>query len=213
LGRLESRPYIRIPAVSDIGEAISEAVETARESKLNAAIALMVAIIATLMALGSIKGGNVGQAMAQAQSDAVDTWAQYQSKSTKQNIAEALTVQLTAQRDLASALTPGQRAHIDQLIARYTSEVARYKTEKADLEKAAKAKQREYEDLNVHDDQFDLSDAAFSVSIAILGVTALTQKRWLLFVGLAFALIGLTFWTAGFFNLGLHPEGLAGIFS
>ena len=199
--------------MSDIGEAISEAVEGAGESKLNATIALLVAIIATLMALGSIKGGNIGQAMSQAQSDAVDTWAQYQSKSMKQNIADALIVQLTAQRDLATALTPDQRAHIDQLIAKYTSEVARYKKEKADLEKLAKGKQQEYEDLNVHDDQFDLSDAAFSVSIAILGVTALTQKRWLLFVGLAFALLGLTFWVAGFFNLGLHPAGLTSLFS
>ncbi|MBV9494480.1 MAG: DUF4337 domain-containing protein [Acidobacteria bacterium] len=199
--------------MSDIGEAISEAVESAGESKLNAVIALAVAIIATLMALGGIKGGNIGQAMAQAQSDAVDTWAQYQSKSTKQNIAEALTVQLTAQRDLASTLTPEQKANIDQLIAKYTSEVARYKGEKSELEKAAKAKQQEYEALNVHDDQFDLSDAAFSVAIAILGVTALTQKRWLLWFGLLFAVFGLVFWTAGFFNLGLHPESLTGIFS
>ena len=192
---------------------ILEAAETGKESRLNAIIALSVAIIATVMALGNIKDGNIGQSMAQAQSNAVDTWAQYQSKSTKQNIAEAALAQLTLQRDLATGFTPEQQARIDKQIATFQQQVKRYDTEKAEIRKQAEAYQHEYDALNIHDDQFDLSEAALSVAIAILGVTALTQKRWLLVFGLVFAGIGLVFSIAGFFNLSLHPAALTSLFS
>ena len=192
---------------------IVEAAEAGRESRLNAIVALSVAIIATMMALGNIKDGNIGQAMAQAQSSAVDTWAQYQSKSTKQNIAEATLVQIMLQRDVAVGLTPEQRAMIDRQIADYQQRVKRYETEKGEIRKQAEAHQREYDELNIHDDQFDLSEAALSVAIAVLGVTALTQKRWLLVIGLVFAAIGLVFSLAGFLNLSLHPTALTSLFS
>ena len=192
---------------------IVEAAAAGRESRLNAIVALSVAIIATMMALGNIKDGNIGQAMAQAQSSAVDTWAQYQSKSTKQNIAEATLVQIMLQRDVAVGLKPEQRAMIDRQIADYQQRVKRYETEKGEIRKQAEAHQREYDELNIHDDQFDLSEAALSVAIAVLGVTALTQKRWLLVIGLVFATIGLVFSLAGFLNLSLHPTALTGLFS
>jgi len=192
---------------------IVEAAEAGRESRLNSIVALLVAIIATLMALGNIKDGNIGQSMAQEQSSAIDAWAQYQAKSTKQNIAEGTLVQLTVQRDLAAGVTPEQRALLDRQIADFQQRVKRYETEKGDIRKQAEAHQHAYDELNVHDDQFDLSEAAFSVAIAILGVTALTQKRWLLVVGIVFAAIGLVFSAVGFLNLSLHPSALTGLFS
>ena len=192
---------------------VLEAAESGKESRLNAIIALSVAIIATVMALGNVKDGNIGQAMAQAQANAVDTWAQYQAKSMKQNIAEAALVQITLQRDMATALTPEQRALLDKQIATFQQQVARYDKEKGEIRKQAEGYQHEYDELNIHDDQFDLSEAALSVSIALLGVTALTQKRWLLVVGLLFALFGLVFSVAGFFNLSLHPSTLTSLLS
>ena len=72
----------------------------------------------------------------------------------------------------------------------------------------AEGYQTEYDRLNLHDDQFDLSDAGFSVAIALLGVTALTRKRWLFGLAGAFLLIGVVFGLAGFFNWSLHPDAL-----
>ena len=68
--------------------------------------------------------------------------------------------------------------------------------------------QKTYDDLNLHDDQFDLSDAALSVSIALFGVTALTKKRWLLGVAFAFMLFGVFFGVAGFAGWSVHPSAL-----
>ena len=44
--------------------------------------------------------------------------------------------------------------------------------------------EKQYDELNKHDDQFDLSDACLSMSLALMALTALTRKKWLLAVGL-----------------------------
>ena len=191
--------------MGDLDETISGAVEQARESRLNSIIALLVAIAATLMAIDNIKDGNVGQAMAQAQSHAVDTWSYYQAKSTKQNLAEATLDTLQAMRETAPAPAA---AGLDKRIAAYQAQVARYEKEKAEVKAQAEGYQAEYDRLNLHDDQFDLSDAGFSVAIALFGVTALTRKRWLLGVAGVFLAVGLVFGAAGFLQWNLHPDAL-----
>jgi hypothetical protein len=197
--------------MSDISETVSEAVESASESPLNSIIALLVAIIATFMALCGVKAGNLGQAMAAAQANTVDTWSYYQGKSTKQNLAEATLVQLEVQRTIGGAtMAPDVRADLDAKIAKFKSNVQRYEKEKNDIKAQAEGYQREYQALNIHDDQFDLSDATLSVSIALLGITALTKKKWLLVFAIAFMIFGVVFGLAGFFQWDLHPEALTG---
>ena len=191
--------------MADLDEKISEAVEQGRESRLNSVIALLVAIAATLMALDNIKDGNVGQAMAQAQAHAVDTWSYYQAKSTKQNLAEATLDTLQVMRETAP---PAAAANLDKRIAAYQAQVARYDKEKAEVKAQAEGYQADYDRLNLHDDQFDLSDAGFSVAIALFGVTALTRKRWLLGVAAVFMTLGIVFGLAGFFEWNMHPDAL-----
>jgi Domain of unknown function (DUF4337) len=189
--------------MGDLDDTIGNAVEQGRESRLNSIIALLVAIAATLMALDNIKDGNVGQAMTLAQAHAVDAWSYYQAKSTKQNLAEATLDTLQALRVAAPA---DKTADLDTRIAAYQSQVARYEKEKNDIKSQAEGYQSEYERLNLHDDQFDLSDAGFSVAIALLGVSALTRKRWLLGVAGVFLTIGVVFGLAGFLEWRLHPD-------
>ena len=193
--------------MGEVDEPISGALEHAAESRLNSIVAVLVALAATLMALDNIKDGNVTQAMSQAQARSVDAWSYYQAKSTKQNLAEATLDQLQTMRATAAAGATG-REEIDKKIAAYQAVIARYDKEKADIKAEAEGYQHEYDRLNLHDDQFDLSDAGFSVSIALLGVTALTRKRWLLGVAAVFLAIGVTFGLAGFFNWQLHPDKL-----
>lgn len=198
--------------MSDISEAVSEAVENANESRLNSIIALLVAIIATFMALSSVKAGNLGQQMAEAQAQMVNSWSYFQSKSTKQNLAESTLTQLQVQRAVgATTLSPAALANLDATIAKYDANVKRYETEKNEIKTQAEGYQKEYQSLNVHDDQFDLSDAALSVAIALLGITALTQKRWLLVFGMAFMVFGIIFGLAGFFRWDIHPEILTSL--
>ena len=191
--------------MGDLDEAASAAVEQAGNWQLNSVVALLVAIAATLMALNGIKAGNVGQAMAQAQSHAIDAWSYYQAKSTKQNLAEATLDTLKAMRIIAPPALPGI-PELDKEIEAYKQQVARYEKEKGEIKAQAEAHQAEYERLNLRDDQYDLSDAGFSVAIALLGITALTRKRWLLALVFVFMSVGLFFAAAAFMKWNIHPD-------
>lgn len=196
--------------MADLSDSISEAVEHGRESRLNSIIAILVSLTATFMALCNVKDGNVVQAMQQAQAKSIDQWSYYQAKGTKQNLAEATLDQLTIQRDLGGAALSGEaRGLLDRKIAEYTARVKKYEDEKAQIRKEAEDSQHQYDALNLHDDQFDLSDASLSVCLALFGVTALTKKRWLLAVAIVFMAIGVFYGVAGLTGLSTHSDLMA----
>ncbi|HZI12667.1 MAG TPA: DUF4337 domain-containing protein [Myxococcus sp.] len=192
---------------------MSETIERAQESSLNSLVALAVALTATFMALCNVKAGNIVQRMQQEQTSAVDSWSYYQAKSTKQNIAEALADELAILRDTSNALTPAQRALYDTRVAEYHAKAKQYEQEKGDIKTQAEGHQTEYDRLGLHDDQLDVAEACLSIAIALFGVTALTQKRWLLGIAAAFAVLGFTMGVAGFAGLDLHPDVLAKLLS
>ena len=199
--------------MAEIDEEISEAVEKARESRLNTAVAVFVALSATFMALNNVKDGNIVQAMQQAQANGVDEWAYYQAKGTKQNMAIAAREQIELMRDTTQNPTPEVQAVFAKRIKEYTDLEKKYETEKEDIKRKAEGFQKQYDDLNVHDDQFDMAEAILSVAIALFGVTALTQKKWLLGIGIAFAGTGTILGLAGFAGWNLHPDWLASLLS
>ncbi|MFT3775065.1 MAG: DUF4337 domain-containing protein [Minicystis sp.] len=196
--------------MGEIAEVVNDAVDKAGESRLNTVVAVAVSLAATFTALCNVKDGNIVQAMAQAQANAVDAWTYYQSKSTKQNIAESMVDQLMIERDIAgNNLTPEGRALLDRKMADYKSKAKQYEVEKAEIKAQAEGFQKQYDALNVRDDQFDMAEAGLSIAIALFGVTALTQKRWMLFVAGTFAVFGIVIGFAGFLDKNLHPDWLA----
>jgi Domain of unknown function (DUF4337) len=196
--------------MSEIDETISEAVENAEKSHdaLNSLIAVLVALLATFMALCNIKDGNIVQAMSQDQARAVDQWSYYQAKGMKENLAESVRDQLTLRKE-QPGLSPQESALLDQQIKKYDGIVAKYVKEKEAIKKDAEDAQKDYDRLNVHDDQFDMSEASISIAIALLGVSALTRKKWLVGVAILFAGFGVVMGLAGFFNWGIHPDAFA----
>jgi hypothetical protein len=175
--------------------------------RLNSIIAVLVAILAAFMAVTKVKDDNIVQAMLQDKSDAVDTWSEYQSKKIKLHVMEV-------GRDQAQMLRTDQNAaKVDEQSKRYDSEIDRYQKDAADLQTKAQGFEAQYDALNYRDDQFDLSDAALSVALAMLAVTALTRKRWLLWASLIFAGFGFIMGIGGLFGLHLHPDSLTRLLS
>ena len=202
--------------MSDLSDTVSEAIEKSQDAShdnLNSLVAVSVAVVATFIALCNVKDGNIVQAMQQAQANSVDAWSYFQAKGTKLNIAESARDALITQREISGTLTPEARALVDKKLADYDAKIALYEKEKADIKKSAEGFQQEYDRLNVHDDQFDMAEALTSVAIALLGITALTRKRRLLYVAWGFAGFGLLLGIAGFAGLNLHPDFLARLFS
>ena len=188
--------------MSAIEETIQEIIETppavpGHDDRLGSWIAICVALSATFMAVCNIKDGNIVQAMGQAQAHSVSKWSQYQSKSTKQNLAETTL-----------ALAQLQKAP-ESLQAHYKAEIARYEKEKGEIQAEAKGLEAEYDRLNVHDDQFDMSEACLSVALALFGITALTKKRWLLVFACCLAGLGVLLGLGGFLGWAFHPDWLA----
>lgn len=182
--------------MADIDEMISEPIEQAGKSKINSRVALFVAITATFMALCNVKDGNVVQAMSQAQAHALDSWSYYQAKSTKQAIAENSLQMLNLQK------VPGSEAAIKN----YEQQVSRYEKEKAAIKTQAEGYQKEYDDINLFDDQFDMTDALLTISIAMFGITSLTQKKWLLYFAGAVSLLGILMGLAAFLKISVHSD-------
>ena len=58
-----------------------------------------------------------------------------------------------------------------------------------------------------------MADAALSIAIALLAVTALTQKRWLYFLALVPTVFGVVMGLAGLLGWGLHPDFIARLLS
>jgi hypothetical protein len=187
--------------MSEISETIQEQIEQGNKSKINSRVALFVAITATFMALCNVKDGNVVQAMSQAQAHCIDAWSYFQAKSTKQAIAENAIEMLKAQNLPAN----------ENLIKKYTDQLNRYEKEKADIKAQAEGFQKEYDDINLFDDQFDMTDALLTISIAMLGITSLTQKKWLLYFSSIVSLMGIILGLAAFMKISLHSDFISKI--
>ena len=187
--------------MGDLSDKITEATEHGGESKINARVAIWVALVATFMALCDVKDGNVTQAMSQAQAHSIDAWSYFQAKSTKEAVLQNSLDMLKAQKNPV----------FDELIKKDEEQVVRYEQEKAEIKKQAEGYQKEYDDINVFDDQFDMTDALLSIAIAIFGITALTQKRWLFYFGASISVLGLILGATAFMKISLHSDFISKI--
>jgi hypothetical protein len=188
-----------------------EAAEASRaKNRLNTLVAITVALLATFMGICKVKDDNIVQAMQQAQADKIDSYAWYQARNIREEVANATVAQLTAQ---ASAAPTQAQPAFQQQISAYQAiakdQAEKKKQQQADAEKADKT----YNDLNYHDDQFDLSDAMLALAISLLAMTALTQKRWLFYLALVPTFFGVLMGLAGLFGWNLHPDALIRLLS
>ena len=185
--------------------------ELAKNSKrLNTLVAISVALLATFMGLCKVKDENIVQAMQQAQADKIDSYSWYQARNIREEIAKATIAQLTAQA--ASAPQQAQMAYQEQIKAYQAiaqEQADKKKVQQADAEKADKT----YNELNFHDDQFDLSDAMMALAISLLALTALTQKRWLFIIAMVPTFFGALMGMAGLFGWAIHPNILTRLLS
>ena len=151
-------------------------------------IAMFTAIIATVGALFSYMGGatqaNAGLYKNNAairKTEASNQWNYFQSKSTKQSLAE-----------LSRDLSPEDRK------ALYQAKVDRYEKEKADIKVAAEkleadsAQWDKLSDEQMHQHhRWAQATTVLQVAIAMAAIALLTRKKWLELVMFAVAGVGL----------------------
>ncbi|MGE5097258.1 MAG: DUF4337 domain-containing protein [Betaproteobacteria bacterium] len=159
----------------------------AHKGGLGQQVAIFSAVLATIGAIVSFLGGHTQNQALLHKNDAVleraeasDQWNFYQAKSQKQNLAEIAATLATNPRD----------------VELYKQEAARYKKEKADIEKTAREHEAKYKAFNeksekaLHPHHFlAISMTLLQIAIALASITVLTQKRWLL-AGAALSALG-----------------------
>jgi hypothetical protein len=150
-------------------------------------VAIFSAVLATVGAIVSFFGGDTQNKAMLYKNEAVleraeasDQWNFYQAKSMKQNMAEIAA---------ASATDP-------KLAEKYRAEAERYKKEKAEVERDARAHEAKYKEHNAASEKalhphhyLAISMTLLQIAIALASITVLTQKRWLLF-GAAISALG-----------------------
>ncbi|MCF8167280.1 MAG: DUF4337 domain-containing protein [Rhodoferax sp.] len=152
-------------------------------------IAMFTAIIATVGAVFGYMGGatqaNAGLFKNNAaikKTEASNQWNYFQSKSTKQSLAEM-------SRDMA----PGE---VDK--AKYQAKVDRYEKEKGEIKVVAERLEAEATDWDRKSDEqmhqhhrWAQSTTVLQVSIALAAIALLTKKRWLEYAMFAAGGVGL----------------------
>ena len=181
-----------------------------RSALLNTLVAITVAILATFMGICKVKDDNIVQAMQQAQADKLDHWNFYQARNVRQDVAEAAATQL---RLAKLGRSGAEAAAYDEAIARYDARAANEAQKKQELMAQAAQDQMTYDSLNYRDDQFDLSDAALAIAIALLAVTALTQLWWLYWVSAVPIFFGVLMGLSGLLGWAVHPDALTRLLS
>lgn len=140
-------------------------------------LAVITAILATVGAFFSYMGGatqaNAGILKNDAaikKTEASNQWNYYQSKSSKQNLAE-----------LALELTPSEEQK-----AKYRDKIARYEKEKADIKANAEKLEEESKHFDEKSEQqlhmhhrWAQATTALQVSIALAAIALLTKRRWM----------------------------------
>lgn len=174
------------------------------EKRLNDLVAVTVVILTLFLAICKVKDDNIVQAMQKAQSGAVDAWAEYQFTRVKLHVDE---------NGLAQLRLLETTGNIDKTLAakqaaEYDADIAKYQQRSKETMAKAKGLEAEYDRLNMHDDQFDISEAFISIAIAVAAVAALTEHFILLYIAWASGTAGIMFGLAGLLGWGIRPEFL-----
>lgn len=161
-------------------------------------LAVITAVLATVGALFSYQGGatqaNAGLLKNEAaikKTEAANQWAYFQSKSTKQSLAEFA-------RDLAPE---DKRAAYQAKIDRYESEKNTIKAEAEKLEAAAKEND-EASEAQIHQHhRWAQATTALQISIAMAAIALLTKRRWLEWATLGLGGLGVAVGVAAWFHV------------
>ena len=176
--------------VRGLHEQLSEE-RAAKGEAFDQRIALFTAVLATLAAVTSFLGGHTQNEALLHKNEAVlikaqasDAWGYYQAEDLKRHIAQMEVDLAPPGVDVARMAT--QRADI----ARYKARGAALKREATALDaRSAAADSDSDEALRPHT-KLALAVTAIQVAIALASITALTGRRWLLWVAGTAALVG-----------------------
>jgi hypothetical protein len=163
---------------------LHEQAERAREHPDLAPITLTMAVLAVLVATVSLLGHRTHTEEIILQNKVTDQWAYYQAKNIRRHTDELFA-------DLTTVVASKDAEGVAKLQEKYRAEADRYRDEQKELDKEARATERETELARRKGDRFDLSEVFLEIALVITSITLLSGRRMFWHLGLLMATAGI----------------------
>ncbi len=144
-------------------------------------VAVSTAFMAALAALGSLMAGHHSNEALIGQLKASDQWAYYQAKGIKYEILHSTN---RLDKDGAEA-------------AQIKTDMAKYKTEQADIKEKAEAAEKESEEHLQKHIAISRCVTLFQIAIAISAISIVTAKRFLWYIAVVLTISGAVMFAIG----------------
>jgi hypothetical protein len=167
-------------------------------------LALATVILAVCATLATFKGGQYSTRSVLSQTQASDQWAFFQAKSVKSYIFEARKEMQTLNLLQLSAIVKDSKAmdkirqEADAKIESYKKKLEQFESEKALIQKEAKALEAIRDESKLHGSAFGLSVIFLQISILLSSIAALMKKKMVWYGGLIVGAAGVFFFFNGF---------------
>ncbi len=203
----------------EIGEQIHESAEaheaTPRHDWFRRLTAIYVGVVAMLLAIASLGGSEATKDMLNSNIHASDTYGFYQAKYIRQVHYQTTAEQLEMIAAAAQALTPENRAKVEQLAQQYRETAQHDESDpvKGNGKKELLAKAKAWEHKRDHAEaklpNFEYAEALFQIAIVLGSVAIVAASGWLLGLSGALATFGLLLTLNGYLLLVPLPHGEA----
>lgn len=156
------------------------------------AVALSVSLIGVILAVVTIASHRAHTAAVIYRTEANDQWAYYQAKRDREYLAEyaASTTPLIATADTARA---------QELVKRYTADMAKYKSEAAKIEQDGHLAQSRSKAEEARAAYLDTSEGFFELGLVLSSIYFLARRKMFPYFGAVSAGLGAIFGVYGFF--------------
>ncbi|MEN6439936.1 MAG: DUF4337 domain-containing protein [Syntrophobacter sp.] len=163
-------------------------------------LALTTVIFAVCATLSTFKGGSYSTRSILNQSLATNQWAYYQAKSLKGYLYEIQKESLEADlQQKGEALPPALLEEQKERVNTYAKRIARYDSEKADIQKVAKGFEDTRDDAQRHSQIFGIAVIFLQIAILLSSIAALMKKKIVWMLGVLFGIAGIVYFANGFF--------------
>jgi hypothetical protein len=164
-------------------------------------LALTTVILAVCATLATFKGGSFSTRSVMSQSQASDQWAFFQAKGIKEYLynmqKEKLELELLAIPKSSKALIAAYQAKI----ALCEEKAAKYRKERADIEREAKALEAARDQAQLHSKAFGMAVIFLQISILLSSVAGLLKKKPVWYLSLGTGIAGILYFVDGFLLL------------
>lgn len=162
-------------------------------------LALSTVVLAVCATLATFRAGGYSTRSVMSQTQASDQWAYFQSKSIKGYLYEMSRERLELElKSMGGKEQQSRSAEYERMIADYGRKIAKYDTEKGQIQAEAKRFERIRDDVQRHGQAFGIAVIFLQIAILLSSIAALLKQKLVWLLGLGIGVVGIVSFVNGF---------------